>query len=130
MKIIDILNDYANGKIKEGFKFRSGNYNWVIEEDGIHSINQYSNYDDMGDYVYFEDCFDLSNLNDEVEIIEEKPEPLEHIYTGDRYLFASKDNGMTKEDRKQLDSYFRVLLLSHDVLVNAVNYLLEKDNNG
>ena len=34
---------------------------------------------------------------------------------------------MTKEDRKQLDSYFRVLLLSHDVLVNAVNYLLEKE---
>lgn len=37
---------------------------------------------------------------------------------------------MNKEDRKQLDSYFRALLLGHDVLVNAVNYLLKKDNNG
>ena len=127
MKIIDIFNDYANGKIKEGFKFRCGNGNWIIEDDSIHSINQYMSHDGMGDYVYFEDCFDLSNLNDEVEIIKEKPEPLEHIYTGDRYLFSSKDNGITKEHRKQLDSYFRVLLLSHDVLVNAVNYLLEKE---
>lgn len=126
MKIIDILNDYANGKIKEGFKFRCCNQNWVIEDDNIHSINQYTNHDDMGDYAYFEDCFDLSNLNDEVEIVE-KPEPIEHIYTGDRYLFASKDNGMTKEDRKQLDSYFRALLLGHDELAEAVNYLLEKE---
>ena len=127
MRIIDILNDYAKGKIKDGFKFRYDNKDWLIENDSIHSINQYSNHDGMRDYVYFEDCFDLSNLNDEVEIIKEKPEPLEHIYTGDRYLFSSKDNGITKEDRKQLDSYFRVLLLSHDVLVNAVNYLLEKE---
>ena len=78
MRIIDILNDYANGKIKDGFKFRSGNYNWVIEEDGIHSINQYMSHDGMGEYVYFEDCFELSNLNDEVEIIEE-PKELKEI---------------------------------------------------
>lgn len=126
MKIIDIFNDYANGKIKDGFKFRCGNGNWVIEDDSIHSINQYMSHDGMGDYVYFEDCFDLSNLNEEVEIIEEKPESIEKLYTGDRYLFSSKDNGMTKEDRKQLDSYFRALLLGHDVLVNAVNYLLKE----
>ena len=73
MKIIDILNDYANGKIKEGFKFRYDNKDWLIENESIHSVKKYSNHDDMGDYVYFEDCFDLSNLNDEVEVIEEKP---------------------------------------------------------
>ena len=127
MKIIDILNDYANGKIKNGFKFRYDYEDWIIENDSIHSVEKYSNPDDIERYLYLEDRFDLSNLNDEVEVIEEKPEPIEHIYTGDRYLFASKDNGITKEDRKQLDSYFRALLLGHDVLVNAVNYLLEKE---
>lgn len=111
MKIIDILNDYAKGKIKDGFKFRSGNYNWVIEEDGIHSINQYSNHDDMGDYVYFEDCFDLSNLNDEVEIIEGKPEHIEGI----DYL-----------EHLGIDLSETVCKKINE-LTEAVNYLLEKE---
>lgn len=64
------------------------------------------------------------------EVIEDKQEYIDYLYTGDRYLFESKDNGMTKEDRKQLDSYFRALLLGHDALAKAVNYLLDKDNNG
>ena len=100
MKIIDILNDYANGKIKDGLKFRSGNYSWVIEEDDIHSINQYSNHDGMGDYVYFEDCIDLSNLNDEVEIIEE-PKELEELKeiktTGDEFYCEYIGSWIKKE---------------------------------
>ena len=123
MRIIDILNDYAKGKIKDGFKFRSGNYNWVIEEDGIHSINRYSNYADMGDYVYFEDCFDLSNLNDEVEIIEEKPEHIEEL----KLVSFEEFKTMTPGER------YRVTIAEYDrinKLIKAVNYLLEKDNNG
>lgn len=61
------------------------------------------------------------------EVKENKQERIDYLYAGDRYLFASKDNGMIKEDRKQLDSYFRVLLLGHDALAKAVNYLLEKE---
>lgn len=111
MKIIDILNDYAKGKIKEGFKFRCCNQNWIIEDDNIHSINQYMSHDDMGDYEYFEDCFDLSNLNDEVEIIEERPKNieainyLEHVGIDLSETVCKKINELTK----------------------AVNYLLEKE---
>lgn len=100
MKIIDILNDYANGKIKEGFKFRYDNKDWVIEDDSIHSINRYSNYADMGEYVYFEDCFDLSNLNDEVEIIEE-PKELKELKeiktTGDEFYCEYIGSWIKKE---------------------------------
>lgn len=128
MKIIDILNDYAKGKIKEGFKFRYEGKDWVIENNTIRSTAMRLNLNDIEEYLFLDDDYNiLLILNEEAEIIEEKPEPLEHIYTGDRYLFSSKDNGMTKEDRKQLDSYFRALLLCHDALVNAVNYLLEKE---
>lgn len=100
MKIIDILNDYAKGKIKEGFKFRCCNQNWIIEDDNIHSINQYMSHDDMGDYEYFEDCFDLSNLNDEVEIIEE-PKELEELKeiktTGDEFYCEYIGSWIKKE---------------------------------
>lgn len=125
MRIIDIFNKIANGE-ELPKKFKYGGATFELEGNGVSYTDQDG--DNLIGYI----CHDSSNLNDEIEIVEvveEKPEPIEHIYTGDRYLFASKDNGMTKEDRKQLDSYFRVLLLSHDVLVNAVNYLLEKDNN-
>lgn len=120
MKIIDILNKIATSE-ELPKKFKYGEATFELEGNGVSYTDQDG--DNLTRYI----CYDYSNLNDEIEIIEEKPEPIEHIYTGDRYLFASKDNGMTKEDRKQLDSYFRVLLLSHDVLVNAVNYLLEKE---
>lgn len=123
MKIIDILNDYANGKIKEGFKFRYDNKDWVIEDDSIHSINQYMSHDGMGDYVYFEDCFDLSNLNDEVEIIEERPEPIEEL----KLVSFEEFKTMTPGER------YRVTIAEYDrinKLIKAVNYLLEKDNNG
>ena len=121
MKIIDILNDYANGKIKEGFKFRYDNKDWVIEDDSIHSINRYSNYADMGDYVYFEDCFDLSNLNDEVEIIEEKPEHIEEL----KLVSFEEFKTMTPGER------YRVTIAEYDrinKLIKAVNYLLDKEN--
>lgn len=100
MKIIDILNDYAKGKIKEGFKFRCCNQNWIIEDDNIHSINQYMSHDGMGEYVYFEDCLDLSNLNDEVEIIEE-PKELEELKeiktTGDKFYCEYIGSWIKKE---------------------------------
>ena len=120
MRIIDILNKISNGE-ELPKKFKYGEATFELEGNGVSYTDQDG--DNLTRYI----CYDYSNLNDEIEIIEEKPEPLEHIYTGDRYLFASKDNGITKEDRKQLDSYFRALLLCHDALVNAVNYLLEKE---
>lgn len=128
MKIIDILNKIANGEeVPKKIKYDAR----IMEYD--HNKQDYNGYysNGNGNWLFqylFDKCRDTKHfINDEVEILEEKPEPLEHIYTGDRYLFSSKDNGMTKEDRKQLDSYFRALLLCHDALVNAVNYLLERE---
>ena len=123
MRIIDIFNKIANGEeVPKKIKYNGHTYEYYRRLPDI------SNYKNITSDSYFsEEWFIEGILNDEVEVIEEKPEFIEHIYTGDRYLFSSKDNGITKEDRKQLDSYFRVLLLSHDALVNAVNYLLEKE---
>lgn len=123
MRIIDIFNKIANGE-ELPKKFKYGGATFELEGNGVSYTDQDG--DNLIGYI----CHDSSNLNDEIEIVEvveEKPELIDHIYTGDRYLFASKDNGMTKEDRKQLDSYFRALLLKHDELAEAVNYLLEKE---
>lgn len=129
MKTIDILNDYANGKIKDGFKFRCGNGNWVIEDDSIHSINQYMSHDGMGDYVYFEDCFDLSNLNDEVEIIEEKPEHIEKLEELKQSCTIA--NNYSKDNIQCIvNEFYRrisVLVNRNNELSKAVNYLLEKE---
>ncbi len=63
-----------------------------------------------------------------VKILEEDSEYIDYIYTSGRYFFSSIQNGMTKEDRKQLDSYFRALMLSYDVMARKVNELIEKVN--
>ena len=65
IKIIDLLNKIANGEdtpkeIKyDGYTFKKANESY-IEEDG----------DNLTDHI----CYDYSNLNDEVEIIEEDKE--------------------------------------------------------
>lgn len=63
-----------------------------------------------------------------VKTLEENSEYIDYIYTSDRYFFSNIQNGMTKEDRKQLDSYFRALMLSYDVMARKVNELIDKVN--
>ena len=123
MKIIDILNDYANGKIKDGFKFRYDNKDWVIEDDSIHSINQYMSHDGMGEYVYFEDCFDLSNLNDEVEIIEE-PKQLEEIdlYEDLKDILNNSDESIV------LNSIHKCLTVQKYKINEIIRYIKDKEN--
>ena len=123
--IYELAGLIKDGKAPNKIKYDDLVYEYKDIPEGSGYVNESGDYKRwLSPLIIFDD---KENLNSKVEIIKEKPELIEHIYTGDRYLFASKDNGMTKEDRKQLDSYFRVLLLSHDVLVNAVNYLLEKE---
>lgn len=65
MKIIDILNEMANGTLEDGFEFKYSN-----ETYKYHKAND-SIYNCRGDYILGYDYAIDEHLNDEVEIIEE-----------------------------------------------------------
>lgn len=65
MKIIDLLNKIANDKAPKKIRFKGKEY----EFDGTHK-----DYVDINHLCLFEDCYMIGKiLNDEVEIIEDKP---------------------------------------------------------
>ena len=76
MKIIDLLNKIANGEeVPEKFRFAEQ----VFERKGSYIE------DEDGDSIFDSICIDFSNINEEIEIIEEKkiPEKIELIENGD-----------------------------------------------
>lgn len=122
MKIIDLYNMIAKGETPPKIiKYDGISYNW--------DINKYLHYSDeilsernlLGGLVT-EMC-----LNDEVEIINEnKIEKLSYQQIGS-YLLERKDyETFTKCVNEQMSKIGKKL----NDMVEAVNYLLDKDNNG
>ena len=106
--VIQLLNKIAKGEeVPEKIK-------WSIDEwkysNGA-SKNYFNDYEDLFSVI------DGSNLNDEVEIIEDKPKHIEEI---DLEEDAKKQNFLvTKQDR--------ILENKINELSKAVNYLLDKE---
>lgn len=124
MKIIDILNKIANGEeVPKKIKYDAR----IMEYD--HNKQDYNGYysNGNGNWLFqylFDKCRDTKHfINDEVEIIEEKPEPIEEL----KLVSFEEFKTMTPGER------YRVTIAEYDrinKLIKAVNYLLEKDNNG
>ena len=71
MKVIDILNKIANGEeIPEKFRFAEQ----IYEKQGSYIV------DEDGDGIFESICGDFSNINDEIEIIEEDKKISNLIY--------------------------------------------------
>lgn len=70
MKVIDLLNKIANNEeVPKKFKYRRENF--------VYMDGDYSSFDTN---VWFSEChLFLDNLNDEIEIIEEKPKKIEKL---------------------------------------------------
>ena len=66
MKIIDVLNLIANGKIGNGFSFEFDDEIWVVDTNisNIRSINKM--WTETYDYKYFFEYYGLETLNQEV----------------------------------------------------------------
>lgn len=80
MKIIDLLNKIAKGE-ETPKKFKYENLTFEEISYGVYKDNE-------GDYLDDSICVDFSNLNDEIEIIEEKEDnKIKHI--GKTYDLAS-----------------------------------------
>ena len=119
MKVIDLLNKMANNE-EMPKKIRYGSYIMIynIDENDYRTPEQ-DYYDcDVKTYKWFTDCIDIStSLNDEIEIIEEKPKKIEEI---------DDDNSIWEEQAKDIDYIFKNKI---DELTKAVNYLLEKESD-
>ena len=86
MKVIDLLNKKANG---EELPSEINCYNQTFYlSDGIYIAENQAG-------KYFEDYFDFSSLDYEVEIIEDTPKKIEHIHlanmTEEKRWFAFRD---------------------------------------
>lgn len=73
MKRIDLLNKIAKGEIKDGFRIKGKNgdiYEYKEGKDCFYNVK---------DHMYVYSLGDFTKLNDEIEIIEEKPEKIEKL---------------------------------------------------
>jgi len=80
MKVIDLYNMVSNGVQPKRFIYKGREYLYSVEEKEFRSSKQEYRYGDVPEYVYLSEEIDLSNLNDEVEILEEEnkiPETLD-----------------------------------------------------
>ena len=110
MKIIDLLNKIANGEeVPEKFKFAGQTF----EKQGSYIE------DEDGDSIFDSMCTDFSNINGEVEIIEEEkkiPEKLEYIVTDENGEFSI--NGFTFDYEQKMQII--------DTLNQVIDYLQSK----
>lgn len=125
IKIIDLLNKIANGEeVPQTIKYDDFYWNWcgsckiyeARDEENI-EINLYRSLVYEGD------------LNDEVEILDKEDE-FEDIYSlcdnSEQYNFSSRQTGMTKEDRRLLDSNFKELLIVVNQLIKNQKKIIER----
>lgn len=122
IRVIDLLNKIANGEeVPKKIKYNDdeyihiGNYCYFCEETNeILSQNTYA---------------EFSRLNDEVEILDE--EEFEDIYNfcwNENYLFSNRQTGMTKEDRRLLDSNFKDIHDTINQLIKNQKKIIQKLN--
>ena len=122
IKIIDLLNKIANDEeVPKKIKWLGQTYEYN-HNDRFYYQNGWSMYIDF----YTEgNC-----LNDEVEILDE--EEFEDIYNfcwNENYLFSNRQTGMTKEDRRLLDSNFKDIHDTINKLIKNQKKIIERLNN-
>ena len=116
MKVIDLLNKIANGEeVPKNIKVDDKYYKWC---------NSMKDYEEENSYKYLVEELETEELNNEVEIIEEdkKIRKLDFI---EENTFSKRQNGMTSEDRRLLDSNFKEL----GIKINEIIDYLEENKN-
>ena len=113
MKVIDLLNKIANNeeipiKIKiGGYEFRQSNGQFWCDKLESYMINS---------------CTSIYRLNDEIEIIEEKPKKIEELEEVREITQDCFDNWTCAKRINQLNE-------NQKKIIKAVNYLLEKESD-
>ena len=119
MTIIELLNKIANGEdtpkeIKyDGYTFKKANESY-IEEDG----------DNLTDHI----CYDYSNLNDEVEIIEEDKKIEKLIYIPINYADDRKPEEVYEYLRCTINNLADVINISNENLFELIDKVNSLEN--
>lgn len=79
MKVIDLYNMVSKGEQPKKFKYKGIEYAYSIDDKEFRSLNQEYRFADVPEYIYLSEEIDLSNLDDEIEIIEDIPKKIEKI---------------------------------------------------
>lgn len=123
MKVIDLLNKIAKGEeVPKEIEYQGAVY--VFDEK---------------DYKLFKGANLLSKnclttyinavmLNDEIEIIEEKPKKIEELKSTISYYFTYEDERLT-EDFSGISKHLITNIDKINELTKVVNYLLEKESD-
>ena len=125
IKMIDLLYKIANGE-EAPKKIRYFGEEFKLAKDNEY----YSVYSSRPLISYFGEDYLRAELNDEVEILDE--EEFEDIYNfcwNENYLFSNRQTGMTKEDRRLLDSNFKDIHDTINKLIKNQKKIIERLNN-
>lgn len=112
MKVIDLLNKIANGEeVPEKFRFAGQ----IFEKQGSYIE------DEDGDSIFDSMCIDFSNINEEVEIIEE-----------DKKIENIKDLNTDYYDKNETYDYLgnKEIVLDILTLKHKINEIIDKVNKG
>ena len=126
--IYDLMGLIKDGKAPKKIKYN--NKIFTFNENRNDYDNEYDKnwsflYERLGKTVNFVNDF----LNDTVEILPEENDEWEDIcelLDDSRYNFSDRQNGMTQEDRRLLDSNFKALGEIINQLIKNQKYLKEK----
>ena len=126
--IYELIGLIKDGKAPKQIKYN--NKTFTFNEDRNDYENEYDKnwsflYKRLGEAVNFVDDF----LNNTVEILPEENDEWEDIYTlgdSEQHHFMNRQNDMTQEDRRLLDSNFRLLGETINQLIKNQRKIIEK----
>lgn len=124
MKIIDLLNKIANGKeVPKGIRYKCEN--WFYDEKNQDYINNDSSTFLLSDL--FTDDIITCFINDEVEIIEDKPKIDNILIQKNREVTGMKDSFVEGMLNHFYDMDLEVREKMNEI-IKVVNELIEKDD--
>ena len=121
--IYELIGLIKDGKAPAKIKFRGEVYYWSYDT----YTKNFSTPDNQVS-LFREYRIDYC-LNQKIEILPEKNEEWEEIcelLNDSRYNFSDRQNGMTKEDRRLLDSNFKTLGETINQIIKNQKYLKER----
>ncbi len=125
MKKIDLLNKMANDELPDKTRviFKEHNTECIYHKDG--KKFEFVNKGDWDNYFY---GFDFKELDEEVEIIEDKPKKIEKLSYQQIGSWHLEQHDYIEYSRA-VDKQIKQLGSKLNELIGNLNYLLEKDKN-
>lgn len=123
MKVIDVIKDLADGKEIKPFKI--DNLEFKVINKALYQKELDGGYEDVDWYIY------KDWLNEEIEPIEDEFIDIKELYDNSTECnFSDRQTGMTKEDRRLLDSNFKELGNKINEIIKNQKKIIERLRDG